>query len=71
MKIKRGIIVINRTKPHAQQTATALKTFFNREKVRQEWVETLPPRKNLYRQMADLSAGADEPLRRGQLDRAH
>lgn len=55
MKINRVIIVINRTKPHAQQTATALKTFFNREKVRQEWVETLPPRKNLYRQMADLS----------------
>lgn len=55
MKINRVIIVINRTKPHAQQTATALKTFFNREKVRQEWVETLPPRRNLYRQMADLS----------------
>ena len=55
MKINRVIIVINRTKPHAQQTATALKTFFNREKVRQEWVETLPPRRSLYRQMADLS----------------
>jgi NAD+ kinase len=55
MKINRVIIVINRTKPHAQQTATALKTFFNREKVHQEWVETLPPSRNLYRQMADLS----------------
>lgn len=55
MKINRVIIVINRTKLHAEQTAAALKTIFNREKVCQEWVETLPPRKNLYRQMADLS----------------
>src|SRR5689334_18292064 len=54
MKISKVIIVINRTKPHAQQTAGALKTFFDREKVQQEWVETLPPQKNLYRRSADL-----------------
>src|SRR5262249_44249422 len=54
MRISKVIIVINRTKPHAQQTAGALKTFFDREKVQQEWIETLPPQKHLYRKMADL-----------------
>ena len=54
MKISKVIIVINRTKPHARQTASALKTFLDRERVRQEWVETLPPRKNLFRKLADL-----------------
>ena len=54
MAIKNVIIVINRTKPHAQQTADALKTFFDRQKVRQEWVETLPPQKSLFQKLADL-----------------
>jgi NAD+ kinase len=54
MKINNVIIVINRTKPHAQQTAEALQTFFDREKVRREWVETLPPQKNLYQKLSDL-----------------
>src|SRR5580765_4301012 len=54
MKINNVIIVINPSKSHAQQTAVALKTFFEREKVRQEWVETFPPQKSLYRKMADL-----------------
>jgi NAD+ kinase len=53
MKINNVIILINRTKPHAQQTADALKSFFDREKVAQEWVETLPPQKHLDRKMAD------------------
>src|SRR5256885_3177949 len=38
---------INRTKPHARQTTSALKAFLDRERVRHEWVETLPPRKDL------------------------
>ncbi|MGC3961062.1 MAG: NAD(+)/NADH kinase [Verrucomicrobiota bacterium] len=54
MKICKVIIVINRTKSHADQTASALKTFLRREKVQQEWIETLPPQKHLYRKMADL-----------------
>ena len=54
MKINNVIILINRTKAHAQQTASALKSFFNREKVRQEWIETLPPQKSLYRKMTDF-----------------
>lgn len=54
MKINNVIILINRTKPHAQQTGSALKSFFDHEKVRQEWIETLPPQKSLYRKMADL-----------------
>src|SRR5439155_25689789 len=45
---------INRTKPHARQTTSALKAFLDRERVRQEWVETLPPRKDLFRKLADL-----------------
>jgi NAD+ kinase len=51
MKINKVIIVINRTKSHADQTASALKAFLVREKVQQEWVETLPPQKNLYRKI--------------------
>jgi len=54
MKINKIIIVINRTKPHALQTADALKAFFDREKVQQEWVGTFPPQKNLYRKVAAL-----------------
>src|SRR6185369_11118310 len=54
MKISKVIIVINRTKPHARQTASALKAFLDRERVRQEWLETLPPRKDLFRKLADL-----------------
>jgi NAD+ kinase len=54
MKISRVIIVINRTKPHARRTASALKAFLDRERVRQEWIETLPPGKNLFRKLADL-----------------
>ena len=54
MKINKVIIVINRTKSHAAQTASALKTFLEREKVQQEWIETLAPQKNLYRKMPVL-----------------
>src|SRR6266536_3434029 len=54
MKISKVIIVINRTKPHAGRTASELKAFLDRERVRQEWIETLPPRKNLFRKIADL-----------------
>jgi len=54
VKISKVIIVINRTKPHARQTASALKASLDRDKVRQEWIETLPPHKNLYGKMADL-----------------
>lgn len=54
MKISKVIIVINRTKPHAQPTAAALKAFLDGEQVRQEWVATLPPQKHLYRKTTDL-----------------
>src|ERR1043165_6753729 len=54
VKISKVIVVINRTKPHARQTASALEAFLDRDKVRQEWIETLPPQKNLYRKMAGL-----------------
>src|SRR6266511_458916 len=54
MKINKVIIVINPTKSHARQTASVLRAFLDREKVRQEWIETLPPRKNLLRKLSDL-----------------
>jgi len=54
VKISKVIIVINRTKPHARQTASALKAFLDRGKVCQEWIETLPPDKDLFRRMSDL-----------------
>lgn len=57
MKINKVIIVINRTKSHAGQTARVLKTFLEREKVQQEWIETLPPQKNLDRKIPALRDG--------------
>src|ERR1041385_8915667 len=57
VKIIKVIIVINRTKPHARQTASALKAILDREKVQQEWIETLPPQKNLYRKISAFRDG--------------
>jgi hypothetical protein len=54
MKINKVVIIINRSKPHAQQTASELKTVLDRERVKQEWIETLAPQRNLYRRLADL-----------------
>src|SRR5215510_2584385 len=54
MKISNVVIVINRTKGHAQQTAAALKAVLDRERVQQQWVNTLPPQRHLYRHLADL-----------------
>jgi NAD+ kinase len=54
MRISKVVIVINRTKPHAEQTAAALKAALDHERVKHEWVETLPPQRNLYRRLADL-----------------
>src|SRR5579859_1151171 len=54
MKINKVIIVINRAKSHSRRTASALKSFLDHEKVQQEWIETLPPQRNLYRKIADL-----------------
>jgi NAD+ kinase len=54
MKINKITLIINHTKPHAQQTVVALRSFLDREKVRQEWLETLPPQKHLYHKMANL-----------------
>lgn len=54
MKISKVVIITNQTKPHAKQTAAALKAVLDREHVGQQWVETLPPQRNLYRRLADL-----------------
>jgi NAD+ kinase len=54
MKISKVVILINQTKGHAKQTAAALKQVLDREGVRQEWIETLPPQKNLFRRLVDL-----------------
>jgi NAD+ kinase len=54
MKISKVVIVINRSKTHATRTASTLKAVLDRERVQQEWVETLPPQRNLYRQLGDL-----------------
>ena len=54
MKISKVIIVINRSKLHSEQTAKALKAVLDRERVQQEWVETLPPQRNLFRKLGDL-----------------
>jgi NAD+ kinase len=54
MKINKVVIIINQTKGHAKQTGATLKAVLDREGVQQQWVETLPPQKNLYRRLADL-----------------
>lgn len=54
MKISKVVILINQTKGHAKQTASALKEVLTRERVAQQWVETLPPQRNLYRRLGDL-----------------
>jgi NAD+ kinase len=54
MKISNVVILINQTKGHAKQTAAALKAVLDRERVAQQWVETLPPQRNLYRRLGDL-----------------
>jgi NAD+ kinase len=56
MKINRVIIIINRTRPHASQTAEALRDCLDHEKVRQQWIETLPPNTNLSHRTGDLRA---------------
>jgi NAD+ kinase len=53
MKISKVIIVLNQTKGHAKQTAAALKAVLHRERVEQQWIETLPPQRGLYRRLAD------------------
>jgi NAD+ kinase len=54
MKIKKVVIVINQTKSHAKQTGAALKAALDRERVAQQWIETLPPQRHLYQRLADL-----------------
>jgi NAD+ kinase len=54
MKINQVVILVNRTRPHARQTTNALKAALDREKVRQEWIDTLPPQRR--RVTADLSS---------------
>src|SRR5213595_1345639 len=55
MKINRVIVIINQTKSHAKRTAAALREVLNKERVEQEWVDTLPPHGNRYPKNADLS----------------
>ena len=53
MKINKVVIIINPTKPHARETGAALKAVLDRERVRQKWIETFSPQRNLYRRLAD------------------
>src|ERR1700740_2480450 len=54
MKINYIAVLIHPTKGHAKHTGAALKAVLDRERVRQHWVETLPPQRNLYRRLGDL-----------------
>src|ERR1700677_965403 len=54
VKITSVVVVINRSKVHSRRIAGALKTLFDRRKVRHEWVDTLPPQRNIFRKMGDL-----------------
>jgi len=54
MKVSRVIVIINQAKAHARQTGAALKAVLDREKVQQQWMETMPPQRNLYQRLGDL-----------------
>ncbi|HXJ59902.1 MAG TPA: NAD(+)/NADH kinase [Verrucomicrobiae bacterium] len=54
MVISKVIIVINRSKPHAQPTAKVLREVLTRERVKMQWVEALPPSPHLFRSLGDL-----------------
>src|SRR5262245_5704557 len=54
MKISKVIIVINTTKSHAERTAQTLKSVLTREGIRQQWIESLPPQRQLYSKLRDL-----------------
>jgi NAD+ kinase len=56
MKISKVIIVINQSKSHARGTAQALRAVLDREKVTQEWIDTLPPLPHVYRKLRDLTS---------------
>ncbi len=42
MRIKKVIVLINQSKPHAKQTASTLKKALNACKVEQQWLDALP-----------------------------
>src|SRR2546421_1074634 len=52
VKIRKVIIVINRTKAYARQTAEMLKSVLSRAGVKQKWLETIPLQRQLYRKLA-------------------
>jgi NAD+ kinase len=54
MRISKVIIAINRSKAHARASAHALKTVLDRERIEQQWIDTLPPAKNVYRRLRNL-----------------
>jgi NAD+ kinase len=51
MKIGKVIIVINPGKRHAKQTAHTLKEVLNHCKIRQQWLEALPPGGRIYQKL--------------------
>jgi NAD+ kinase len=60
MRVSKVIIVLNPAKAHARRTADTLKAIFNAHGVAQEWRESLPPKKIVYRHLHDLrNAAAD------------
>ena len=54
MKINKVVIIVNQIKQHARQTCAALKAVLDSERVHHQWIDTLPPQRNLYKKLADL-----------------
>jgi NAD+ kinase len=60
MRVSKAIIVINRAKSHARKTAETLKQALDEHGVTQQWIEALPPRRDLFKRLNDLrKASAD------------
>src|SRR6266851_675097 len=56
MKISKVIIVINEGKQHAKKTAQTLKEVLDRCKVRQEWIDAIPPGPDIYKSIHSAPA---------------
>jgi NAD+ kinase len=54
VKIKKVLVVINPVKDHAEAVARQLKSILDREKIEQEWIETLPAESGKSKRSNDL-----------------
>jgi NAD+ kinase len=55
MRISKVIVVVNQAKEHARVTAATLKNLLDKHRVEQEWLETVPRQKQMFRALRDCA----------------